>query len=595
MNKLEELEAKIYKLELERDAYKKESESLKKEKIVLKNELANKDFLITHKELIIDNAKALIAKMQKELYGSKSEKSSLFLLQTEMLFDEAELTNCCENENDKNNNNTTEEPGQEPKDEESNGSSNKSGKPSKKEYKKQDLTILPPDTPIIDVDHTDVEAPIDEKTGKPMIQVGTRSEKKITYTRKYVIMNHIFPIFSPVEDYQAEDNESNKVVVYPPEYRVLDGTMIDEWIVADTCVNKYLFGLPLYRQAQMHNEAGVKISRQNMVNWIYKIADSAGPLIDLLKKKLLECPLINMDETSHYVLMEDGEKCATGKCEVIQVGTNDDYRVVMYTLNTGKSAASLAKLLYGFNGALMTDGLIGYSIICAKELANSKILALNCWAHSRRYFFDIVSNDKNNKCLIVIKHIQKLYKIEKEMREDYKNGKYTSKEEFNVERIKQTAPVFAQIKTWLDVNKKTCKEGGAEDKAINYALNRWESLTNYPKVFEASPDNNFAELWTRSFSLGQKTWYFSDTVEGAKRSSVIFTLAQNAKLTGINVTEYFWTLLNKIPEVEKNGNWETLLPWNIDLKAAKASKELICNAIVDPNRTEPYVIRGGRY
>ncbi|MFA5544666.1 MAG: transposase domain-containing protein [Sphaerochaetaceae bacterium] len=95
--------------------------------------------------------------------------------------------------------------------------------------------------------------------------------------------------------------------------------------------------------------------------------------------------------------------------------------------------------------------------------------------------------------------------------------------------------------------------------------------------------------------MGASNWLFSNTDSGAEVSSVMYTLAQNAKLNGINEMDYLWALLDRIPSCSTEKDWEKLLPWNIDLSDIGEKKALLISAKPDPLRTEPYVIRGGKY
>ena len=95
--------------------------------------------------------------------------------------------------------------------------------------------------------------------------------------------------------------------------------------------------------------------------------------------------------------------------------------------------------------------------------------------------------------------------------------------------------------------------------------------------------------------MGASNWLFSDTDGGAEVSSVMFTLAQNAKLNNLNEMDYLWALLDRIPSCSTEEDWEGLLPWNIDLSDISKKKALLSLAKPDPLRTEPYVIRGGKY
>jgi hypothetical protein len=199
-----------------------------------------------------------------------------------------------------------------------------------------------------------------------------------------------------------------------------------------------------------------------------------------------------------------------------------------------------------------------------------------------------------SKCKSVLQYVAKLYKIESELREMFRK-KAITKEEFNSLRAERTSPVFEEIKKWLTEAQARAIQGSQLEKATNYCLNRWEQLVAYPCEFHATPDGSLAEQMTRPFSMGASNWLFSDTDTGAEHSSVMYTLAQNARLNNLNEMDYLWALLDRIPGCFTEEDWEKLLPWNIDLSDISEKKALLSSAKPDPLRTEPYVIRGGKY
>lgn len=75
----------------------------------------------------------------------------------------------------------------------------------------------------------------------------------------------------------------------------------------------------------------------------------------------------------------------------------------------------------------------------------------------------------------------------------------------------------------------------------------------------------------------------------------MYTFAQNAKLNGINEMDYLWALMDRIPSCSNDEDWNNLLPWNIDFSDISDKKALLSSAKPDPSRSEPYVIRGGKY
>jgi len=582
------LKQEIFKLKMERDAYKAQYAEEVKKNENLSVSKAELQLAHDHKDLIITNAFELIKKFQIELYGKSSEKAKLLDIYCKNLLDEVELLNLVEKKNQ-------EDSIEQDDDESADLEESESAKKVRKIHKEQDLTKLPANTPVINIDHTaDSVAPIDPNTGKKMVQIGSRIERKIGKQLTIVVYNHIFPIFGPEENYEAEDGESNSIVVYPQVERILSGSMISSEILAEVITKKYLDHMPLNRQEQHFKRMGLSISRQNMKNWIFSMAARCGPLIELLRKSLLSCPIINMDETIHRVLNIDGKASDTENYEIIQVGTCDSWRVVMFSFNVKRNSMILSSLLPNYSGTLMTDGLQSYKVAVADENNDLNCTHLACWAHARRGFVALLKANSKSKCKSVVTYIAKLYKIESELRELFKKELMT-KDEFNLLRAEQTDPVFKEIRKWLDATKIRATQGSQLEKATNYCLNRWDELIAYPYEFHATPDNNLAEQMTRPFSMGSSNWLFSNTNNGAEVSSVMYTLAQNAKLNGINEMNYLWALMDRIPSCSNEEDWNNLLPWNIDLSDISDKKALLSSAKPDPSRNEPYVIRGGKY
>ena len=106
------------------------------------------------------------------------------------------------------------------------------------------------------------------------------------------------------------------------------------------------------------------------------------------------------------------------------------------------------------------------------------------------------------------------------------------------------------------------------DKAVNYALNRRETAQTYLEDGRCSFTNNLSENAIRPFAVGRKNWLFSDSVEGANASAVVYTMVEMAKTHGLNIYGYLKFLLDHRPTKEMTDDQlAELAPW---------SKALIC-------------------
>ena len=85
---------------------------------------------------------------------------------------------------------------------------------------------------------------------------------------------------------------------------------------------------------------------------------------------------------------------------------------------------------------------------------------------------------------------------------------------------------------------------------------------------EVPMDNNASERAIRGFCLGKKNWEVIDTINGAKTSAMIYSIAETAKANNLKPYEYFKYLLEIIPQHMEDTDREfltDLLPWSPNL------------------------------
>ena len=66
------------------------------------------------------------------------------------------------------------------------------------------------------------------------------------------------------------------------------------------------------------------------------------------------------------------------------------------------------------------------------------------------------------------------------------------------------------------------------DKAVNYVLNRRDTAETYLEDGRCRFTNNLSENAIRPFAVGRKNWLFSNSVDGANASVVVYTMVEMA-------------------------------------------------------------------
>ncbi len=98
----------------------------------------------------------------------------------------------------------------------------------------------------------------------------------------------------------------------------------------------------------------------------------------------------------------------------------------------------------------------------------------------------------------------------------------------------------------------------------------------------------------RRYILDRNATLFNITECGAEVSALYFSLVQSCRNLEINPIDYFFHLFLNAGGIT-NGDvkgWTEILPGRCDLSDAIKHKELIACAKPDPDRTEPYILRG---
>lgn len=128
-------------------------------------------------------------------------------------------------------------------------------------------------------------------------------------------------------------------------------------------------------------------------------------------------------------------------------------------------------------------------------------------------------------------------------------------------RQELSAPLMAQLHTWLTGQVAKLSRGHDLTKACLYMLKRWEAFTRFLDDGRICLTNNAAERALRCIPLGRKAWLFCGSDRGGQRAAIIYTLIQTAKLSDVDPQAWLADVLTRI--AGHPATWlAELLPWN---------------------------------
>jgi transposase len=254
----------------------------------------------------------------------------------------------------------------------------------------------------------------------------------------------------------------------PPVPSILPKSYATPSLIAQIIVSKYQYGLPLYRLETMLSQLGIHLSRQTMSDWLIKISALFKPITykpwhDLLLKQ----DYMRADETTMTVVGDDNVKsymwvynCGADSPQG-KISGDTTPNIVLYDYQPSRGGKCAVNFLRGYQGYLSVDGYACYHHTHAQLVA--------CLAHIRRKFMDAKKmqgkSAKVGKADWALNHIQKLYRVEKQIRDKSVDERYRI-------RQAQSMPLLMQFKAWLDKSSSTVLPESLVGKAINYAINQ---------------------------------------------------------------------------------------------------------------------------
>lgn len=307
-------------------------------------------------------------------------------------------------------------------------------------------------------------------------------------------------------------------------------------LLAYVTISKFVDHLPLYRQSQMLKRQGVEIPRSTLGDWVTAVCDILEPLHALHRDKTLTASYLMADETPIRVL----DYHQKGKSHLGYYWAYYDPlgKQVLFDYRQGRGREGPKACLKNFTGLLQTDGWQAYEVFEDSE----EIVLFSCWAHARRKFSEAMENDPERANYALVE-IQKLYKIEREAREDVLSHAARRKL-----RQEHALPILKELETWLRHNHLTTLPESRIGKAITYALKRWDKLVRYVEYGQVEIDNNLVENAIRPIALGRKNYLFAGSHEGARRAAMLYSLLATAKLHGIEPFAWLRDVLDRIAD-----------------------------------------------
>jgi len=363
----------------------------------------------------------------------------------------------------------------------------------------------------------------------------------------------------------ANEALTTPIVTAPMPTPAFPHSLASPSAVAYLMSQKFVEGLPLYRQEQTLIRLGITLSRQTMANWMIRGADDW--LIHVYRRMqvhLLRRDILHADETTLQVLQEPGRAAESQSYLWLYRTGREGPPIVLYEYQPTRARIHPQTFLHGFAGYLHVDGYQVY-----EELPH--ITLVGCWAHARRKFTDALTalpasaqtTGKPTAAEEGLRFCNKLFAIERDLHD-------VTSAERHAGRQQQSRPILNAFHAWLEQQAERALPKSALGQAITYCRNQWAKLIVFLQDGRLELDNNRSERSIKPFVIGRKNWLFANTPKGATASATIYSLVETAKENGLNPCAYLQYLFEQLPQISlKDASaLDALLPWSPTLPAA---------------------------
>jgi transposase len=316
----------------------------------------------------------------------------------------------------------------------------------------------------------------------------------------------------------------------------LEGCKASASLLAYLLIQKYLFHLPLYRQEEAFQQAGLFIPRSTLCDWVLKAAFELRPIACAIEEMIRAGPVLQLDDTPI--------KCQAGRGHgnfqaYLWSFTNPTVPGVAFRFTEGRSTNDLAPLLLGAGASILLGDAYAANKSAARE-AGLDVEYAGCWAHVLRKFRD-AAKEAPSMVRLFRDDLRALYAVEADAEERGLDADARAKL-----RQEQARPVIVRLLVrtlgWRD----NFNLSGKMADAIKYLRNSRRALMTYLTNGDTPIDNNACERSIRPIAVGRRNWLFAGSVDGGRAAATIYTLIESCKASDVDPADYLTDILVRV-------------------------------------------------
>ncbi|MEO8797864.1 MAG: IS66 family transposase [Polyangiaceae bacterium] len=217
----------------------------------------------------------------------------------------------------------------------------------------------------------------------------------------------------------TESGTTPDSIVVADSEKVMEGGRPGPALLAHIVVSKFQDSLPLYRQCQIYERAGVSIASSTIGDWTAFALEVLEPIATRIISRVLSSFVIGADDTGLRVLDRNDPR---GVKKGHIWGYVGDCKLVAFDYTKDWKSDGPAEFLRRFRGFMQGDGYAGFDRALKPDDDDEAAVVpenrrLGCGMHVRRKF-EAAAQAGDARGVIAVAYFKKLYEIERSCKDE---------------------------------------------------------------------------------------------------------------------------------------------------------------------------------
>lgn len=348
-------------------------------------------------------------------------------------------------------------------------------------------------------------------------------------------------------------------VVIADSEKVMDGGRPGPALLAHIVVSKFQDSLPLYRQCQIYERAGVSIPASTIGDWSAFAIEALEPIAIRIAGRVLSSFVIGADDTGIRVLDRKDPRGVKRGHIWAYVG---DCKLVAFDYTKDWKSEGPAKFLRRFRGFMQGDGYAGFDRALKPDKDEDAEEApvvpesrrLGCGMHIRRKF-EAAAQVGDARGAIAVAYFRQLYDVERDC-----TLEGLSFDARKARRAALSLPIVDELFAWVATIHPRLVPGTLLHTATRYATNQEHFFRRCFDDGRFEIDNGEVERQLRRIAIGRKNYLFAGSDAGADRIATACTILGSAHLNDIDPLAYVTDVITKLQAGWPMARVDELLP-----------------------------------